>query len=80
MPKKLGKGSDLMMIGVEKTHGVEGAFDPQISRLTKDFKGPIAILALADGAGVPVLNSELRVLVPINGMPRRAVPRRSRSS
>ncbi len=68
------KGFDLMMIGVEKTHGVEGAFDPQISRLTKDFKGPIAILALADGAGVPVLNSELRVLVPINGTPaaRRA--------
>jgi nucleotide-binding universal stress UspA family protein len=68
------KGFDLMMVGVGKTHDAEGAFDPALTKLSQDFKGPLAILTSHGGADLPKLDSALRILVPINGTPaaRRA--------
>ena len=68
------KGFDLMMVGVAKSHDSEGTFDPALTKLSRKFKGPLAILASNEADRLPKLNSNLRILVPINGAPaaRRA--------
>jgi nucleotide-binding universal stress UspA family protein len=68
------KGFDLMMVGVAKTHDVEGTLDASLTALSHDFKGPMAILASNGLNRLPNLDSGLRVLLPINGTPaaRRA--------
>jgi Kef-type K+ transport system membrane component KefB/nucleotide-binding universal stress UspA family protein len=63
------KGFDLMMIGLDETHGEDGDFCDEINRLTKDFTGPLALLATTKDDALPALNGRLRVLVPVNGTP-----------
>ena len=68
------KGFDLMLVGVAETHNAEGAFDEKVTKLTKGFKGAVAIMASRGANGVHNLDKDLRILVPINGSPmaRRA--------
>lgn len=68
------KGFDLMLVGVAETHDSEGAFDPKVTKLIKEFKGDVAIMASRGVGRVQNLGQNLRILVPINGSPiaRRA--------
>jgi Kef-type K+ transport system membrane component KefB/nucleotide-binding universal stress UspA family protein len=68
------KGFDLLMIGLAATHSSDGAFNTPVTRLAKQFEGPLTVLASNDPEHLPSLTSRLRILVPINGTPaaRRA--------
>jgi nucleotide-binding universal stress UspA family protein len=63
-----------MMVGVAETHDAEGAFEPKITKLIKEFQGDVAIMASRGVGRVQNLGQDLRILVPINGSPiaRRA--------
>jgi len=63
------KGFDLMIVGLKETHDEEGVFDVSITRLAKDFTGPLAILVSNDSDALPSLSNRLRILVPVNGTP-----------
>ena len=63
------KGFDIMLIGLRQTHDAEGNFGAEVTRLTKDFTGALALLATPKEASLPALNGRLRVLVPVNGTP-----------
>jgi Kef-type K+ transport system membrane component KefB/nucleotide-binding universal stress UspA family protein len=63
------KGFDLMIVGLKETHDEEGVFDVSITRLARDFTGPLAILVSNDSDALPSLSNRLRILVPVNGTP-----------
>jgi Kef-type K+ transport system membrane component KefB/nucleotide-binding universal stress UspA family protein len=63
------KGFDLMMVGLKETHDEEGVFDVTVTRLAKDFTGPLAVLVSNESAALPSLSNRLRILVPVNGTP-----------
>ncbi len=63
------KGFDLMMVGLGDTHDADGAFDPEVTALAKEFDGALAVLTTGNGGELPPLNRRLRILVAINGTP-----------
>ena len=63
------KGFDLLIVGLKETHDEEGVFDVSITRLAKDFTGPLAILVSNESNALPSLSNRLRILVPVNGTP-----------
>jgi Kef-type K+ transport system membrane component KefB/nucleotide-binding universal stress UspA family protein len=68
------KGFDLLMIGLAATNSPDGTFNEPVTKLAKQFEGPLTLLASNDPEHLPTLTSRLRILVPINGTPaaRRA--------
>jgi Kef-type K+ transport system membrane component KefB/nucleotide-binding universal stress UspA family protein len=69
VPEEVRKGFDLMMVGLKETHDEDGIFDDTVSRLAKDFTGPLAILSSNDADALPSLSGRLRILVPVNSTP-----------
>jgi Kef-type K+ transport system membrane component KefB/nucleotide-binding universal stress UspA family protein len=68
------KGYDLLLIGLERTRGRSGRFNADIERIAAGFEGPLAIVdAKGDHREEPE-QSDLDILVPVNGSPtaRRA--------
>ncbi len=68
------KGYDLLLIGLERTRGRSGRFNADIERIAAGFEGPLAIVdAKGDHREEPE-QSDLDILVPVNGTPtaRRA--------
>ena len=65
--KEAKKGYDLLFVGIEHTREKNGDFNPELSRIAAAFDGPLAIVA-GEGAHLKQPEqSELRILVAING-------------
>jgi Kef-type K+ transport system membrane component KefB/nucleotide-binding universal stress UspA family protein len=69
------KGYDFLIVGIAKTRNSQGGFSKDVSLLTKEFEGPLAVVdshgAHADG----LFERSGRILIPVNGseVSRRAV-------
>jgi Kef-type K+ transport system membrane component KefB/nucleotide-binding universal stress UspA family protein len=69
------KGYDLLIVGIAKTRNPKGGFSKDVSLLTKEFEGPLAVV---DSQGAPadgLFERSGRILIPVNGseVSRRAV-------
>jgi Kef-type K+ transport system membrane component KefB len=60
------KGYDLLLVGVGDCCEPDGGFAPQVSNITSEFTGHIAVLAHGDKVG-PALRRGTRILVAVNG-------------
>jgi Kef-type K+ transport system membrane component KefB/nucleotide-binding universal stress UspA family protein len=60
------KGYDMMIVGLDNAYTADG-FDPEVSRLVREFEGPVTI-ALARGAHTDrVRHAKVNMLVPATG-------------
>jgi Kef-type K+ transport system membrane component KefB/nucleotide-binding universal stress UspA family protein len=66
LAKEARKGYNFLLIGVEKTMAADGGFHDQISRMTAEFEGPLAV-AVARGSNLPAPWRRLNILVPVRG-------------
>jgi Kef-type K+ transport system membrane component KefB/nucleotide-binding universal stress UspA family protein len=61
------KGYDLLLIGLERTRGRSGRFNPDIERIAAEFEGPLAIVEAKGRHREHPVQSDLDVVVPVNG-------------
>src|ERR1700722_11902249 len=69
------KGYDFLIVGIAKTRNSQGGFSKDVSLLTKEFEGPLAVVD-SHGAHADALFARSgRILIPVNGseVSRRAV-------
>jgi Kef-type K+ transport system membrane component KefB/nucleotide-binding universal stress UspA family protein len=61
------KGYDLLLVGLENSHGQSGSFHEDVNRVAAAFDRPLAIV-VANGVHLKdPIKSPLRILVPLNG-------------
>jgi nucleotide-binding universal stress UspA family protein len=70
-----GKGYDLLIVGVAGPREPKGGFSKDLSLLTREFDGPLAVVDMRSLRREPGNNRHGRVLIPVNGtdVSRRAV-------
>ena len=61
------KGYDLLLIGLDRTHGRSGRFNAEIERIAAGFDGPLAIVEAKGDHREQPEQSDLDILVPVNG-------------
>jgi Kef-type K+ transport system membrane component KefB/nucleotide-binding universal stress UspA family protein len=61
------KGYDLLLIGLAHTRNRSGRFHQDIERIAKGFEGPLAIIEAKGDHKTSPEQSDLDVLVPVNG-------------
>ncbi len=61
------KGYDLLLIGLDRTRGRSGRFNPEIERIAAEFEGPLAIVEARGHHHEHPLQSSLDVVVPVTG-------------
>lgn len=70
------KGYSMLIVGMKNAVTAKGAFTRRLNDITSGFDGPICIVAKgAGGGGMPELDAESIILVPVNGtdVSRRAI-------
>jgi Kef-type K+ transport system membrane component KefB/nucleotide-binding universal stress UspA family protein len=61
------KGYDLLVIGLADTRDTKEGFSETVSRIAKEFEGPLAIVDSADAGADQLFRRPGRILVPVNG-------------
>jgi Kef-type K+ transport system membrane component KefB/nucleotide-binding universal stress UspA family protein len=61
------KGYDLLVVGLDRSIGANGAFSPTVNRIAQIFPGPIALVIGGDRPDAIVDAKGFRILVPVNG-------------
>jgi Kef-type K+ transport system membrane component KefB/nucleotide-binding universal stress UspA family protein len=69
------KGYDFLIVGIAKTRNPQGGFSKDVSLLTKEFEGPLAVVASHGAHADGLFGRSGRILIPVNGseVSRRAV-------
>jgi nucleotide-binding universal stress UspA family protein len=69
------KGYDLLIVGIAKTRNPKGGFSKDVSLLTKEFEGPLAVVDSHGASAGGLFERSGRILIPVNGseVSRRAV-------
>ena len=61
------KGYDLLVIGIAKTRDPKGGFSKDLSRITKGFEGPLAVVDAHGSRRDRLPDRYGKILVPVNG-------------
>ena len=61
------KGYDLFVIGIADVRDPKGGFSRDLSRITQDFEGPLALVDVRDGAHDLARRRRGRILIPVSG-------------
>jgi Kef-type K+ transport system membrane component KefB/nucleotide-binding universal stress UspA family protein len=61
------KGYDFFVIGIADVRDPKGGFSRDLSRITQDFEGPLALVDVRDGAHDLARQRRGRILIPVSG-------------
>jgi K+:H+ antiporter len=61
------KGFDLLLLGLDRMIGANGAFSSTVNRIAQSFQGPLALAMAGEGQDAVVDREGFTILVPVNG-------------
>jgi Kef-type K+ transport system membrane component KefB/nucleotide-binding universal stress UspA family protein len=61
------RGYDFLIVGIAKTRNSKGGFTKEISAITSEFEGPVAVVDSHESEGKEIRQRNGRILLPVNG-------------